>query len=155
MSSPIAYLQDEHERKLERIKQAIKEYIHGNPETTTFRFFLPSDQDINEIKQAAATISQRMGKPIDLIYPVSIAGRTTMHNSVTPASPIKKCRNDVLQEIREHLGPKTPRTIRLIDALIAAWDTIDVLTEIFSAGLAQSYMQPGFELGGEGDDDNE
>jgi hypothetical protein len=155
MSSTVAYLQDEHKRKRERIKQAIEEYIHGNPEMTTFRFFLPSDQDLDEIKQAAATISQRMGKPIDLIYPVCIVGRMTMHDSITPEVPIKKSRNDVLQEIREHLGPKTPQTIRLIDALIAAWDTIDIFTEIFSAEQAQSYMQAGFEQEEEAYVDNE
>ena len=66
-----------------------------------------------------------------------------------------KSRNDVLKEIRKQFGPNTPRTLRLIDSLIAAWDTIDLLTEVFSAELAQVYLQAGFEPGGITDDDNE
>jgi hypothetical protein len=65
---------------------------------------------------------------------------TNTHNPV-----VTRNRYDVLKEIREQLGPNTPRTIRLIDALIAAWDTIDLLTEILSTEQAQMYIQAGFE----------
>ena len=72
MSSEIAYLQDEHEREITRIQQTLEEYIHGNPETTRFCFFLPSPQDIDKVKQAAAQASMRTGTPIDLIYPTGM-----------------------------------------------------------------------------------
>jgi hypothetical protein len=70
MSRIVAYLQDEQERNISIIKQTIEDYIHGNPEITVFRFFLPSDQGIDEIKRACGKASLATGKPIDLIYPV-------------------------------------------------------------------------------------
>ena len=74
MSSEITSRREETERahKLIRIRQTIEEYIHGNPETPAFRFFLPSTQDLDEVKQAAATTSLSTGKRIDLIYPAGI-----------------------------------------------------------------------------------
>ncbi|MBA2391455.1 MAG: hypothetical protein H0V70_01765 [Ktedonobacteraceae bacterium] len=74
MKQEIAYLHDEadHQRKVNEIKQTIQAYVQGNPETPTFRFFLPSTQDIEAIKQAVARASLSTGKPIDLIYPTSI-----------------------------------------------------------------------------------
>jgi hypothetical protein len=74
MSSEITSPCEETERKqkLIRIRQTIEEYINGNPETSAFRFFLPSTQDLDEVKQAAATTSLSTGKRIDLIYPAGI-----------------------------------------------------------------------------------
>ena len=56
-------------QKREAITQAMEEYIAGNPEHRGFIFFLPSSQDIQLIKHAAATMSLRIGKPIDVVYP--------------------------------------------------------------------------------------
>ena len=56
-----------------------------------------------------------------------------------------KSRYDILKEIREQFGPDAARTTRFIDALIAAWDTIDLLTEVLSAEQAQEYIQAGFD----------
>ncbi len=74
MSSEIPSLVEEtaREQKLIRIRQTIEEYVNGNPETPTIRFFLPSTQDLDEVKQAVATVSLRTRKCIDLIYPTRI-----------------------------------------------------------------------------------
>ncbi len=56
-------------QKREAITHAMEEYIAGNPEHRGFTFFLPSRQDIHVIKQAAASISLKIGKPIDIVYP--------------------------------------------------------------------------------------
>ena len=62
----------ERDRKIASIRQTIEEYINGNPEISTFRFFLPSLEDGEALQQAFATVSLKTGKPIDLIYPTGI-----------------------------------------------------------------------------------
>jgi len=56
-------------QKKEAITHAMEEYIAANPEHRGFTFFLPCTQDIHAIKQAAASISLKLGKPIDIVYP--------------------------------------------------------------------------------------
>ena len=64
-------------------------------------------------------------------------------------------RNEVLQEIRVRFGTDQPYTIWMIDALIATWDTMDMLTSVFEREIAQIYIQAGFEPIEEANDDNE
>jgi hypothetical protein len=67
-----------------------------------------------------------------------------------------KSRNEVLQEIRVRFGAMQPYTIWIIDALLAAWDTMDMLTSVFEREIAQTYIQAGFEPIEEGNhDDND
>jgi hypothetical protein len=74
-------------------------------------------------------------------------GKRMQDSTATPTQEpaVTKRRKTVLKEIRAHLGPDTPQTLRLIDSLIAAWDTTDLLTEIFSVEVVQEYLQAGFE----------
>jgi hypothetical protein len=74
-------------------------------------------------------------------------GKRMQDSTVTPTQEpgVTKRRKTVLREIREQLGPNEPPTLRLIDSLMATWDTIDLLMEVFSTEVVQAYVQAGFE----------
>ncbi len=88
MIDEILYLREEAEqkRKIDAIQQTMQEYIQTNPEITVFRFFLPSHQDIDVIRQAAATTSLSIGKRIELIYPGSVTRKEEKEDGY--ASPL-------------------------------------------------------------------
>jgi hypothetical protein len=152
MSTNVAYLHDEQEQKTEAIKHTIEDYIHGNPHQSTFCFFLPTTQDRDEIKQAAAKASLETGKRVHVIYPVNANRRMRMSAPETTNPPVTKSRNAVLKEIRARFGADQAHTTWLIDALVTTWDTTDQFTSIFGAEAARTYLQAENEPQEENDD---